>query len=35
MDARERRYTKDEYLLSPDELMAIANARVHPSHRED
>lgn len=34
MDARERRYSRDEYLLSPDELKAISEARVHPSHRE-
>ena len=35
MDSRQRRYSKDEYLLSPTELKAIAESRVHPSHREE
>lgn len=33
MDARERQ-SRDDFLLSAEELTAIAEARIHPSHRE-
>ena len=33
MDSRERRYTQDQYLLSPEELAKIAEVKTHPSRR--
>ena len=33
MGTRERRYTRDEYVLSPEELEQIANAATHAAYR--
>ena len=35
MDSRKRGFGRLDYLLSLEELERIADARVHPSHRDD